>query len=184
MKELYLEVGNHSVTAKSSKEKLFDFNTVTFKVKPTDGLFTAELEMDQGNLELVETHIYEEKETKQQESRENEEEVTVNVDDLVCVEMYICFGLSTIPDIFTNESQAFTVYIDGEEIQTLRRGSSSIDREFYFSKGVHKLSIRKNNTDDFDYDSVTFTVTEFTDRLNFTISHNQLLDTFKIEKDD
>lgn len=179
VKELYLTEGNHKVTAKSSEDKLFDFNTVSFKVKATDGLYTAEFEMDKGNLELVQTHIYEA--PKNNTPQEGGETVSINEEDLVYLNLYVCFGLSTIPDIFTHEYQPFTVYIDGEEMKTLDRDDSLIDQNLYFSKGVHKISIRKNNTDDFDYDSLTFTVKENTTRMSFYISHNQLLDTYKLE---
>ncbi|MGN0637239.1 MAG: hypothetical protein ACI4J0_02615 [Huintestinicola sp.] len=179
VKELYLTEGYHTVTAKSSKDKLFDFNTVSFKVKATEGLYTAEFEMDKGNLELVQTHIYEE--PKNNMPQEGEETVSINEEDYVYLNLYVCFGLSTIPDLFTDEYQSFTVYLDGEELKTLERDDSLIDRDMYFEKGIHKLSIRKNNTDDFDYDSLTFTVKDTTTRLSFFISHNQLLDTYKLE---
>lgn len=180
VKELYLTEGKHKVSAESSKEKLFDYNTVYFDVKDTDGLYTAELKVDKGDLVLVKTHIYD---TNKNEPQEEEEttSISINEDDYVYLNVYVCNDLSMIPDIFTHDFQAFTIYLDGEEIGTLDHDSPAIDQNFYFAKGAHKISIRKNNTDDYDYDSVTFNVNNRTQDLSFLISHNQLLDTYKLE---
>lgn len=178
-KDTYLTVGKHTVKAESSKEKLFDFNSVSFDVKETEGLYTAELKMKKGSLELVQTHIDEPRRTD-----EPAETVSVNMDDYVEVSVSVITGLSTIPDIFSHEFQSFTVYIDGEEVTTIDSTYDSLEDTMYFEKGTHKISIRKNNTDDYDYDTCFFDVTDRTTELYFTISHNQLLDTFSIKQND
>lgn len=109
------------------------------------------------------------------------EAVTEDTQNMVKVRVYVSGSLSFISDILTSEYQPFTVYVDGDEIGHMSRGGDCVDENIYFSRGTHKVSIRKNNTDTFDTDSKTFIVTDLTKEVQFNIKHNHLTNTYELE---
>lgn len=176
-----LTEGTHTLSAKGSEDSIFDFNTVSFKVKYTDGTFYAEFEMDNGSLELIETRIEVLPEKTAVSTNADGEAVTEDTQNMVKVRVYVSGSLSFISDILTSEYQPFTVYVDGDEIGHMSKGGDCVDENIYFSRGTHKVSIRKNNTDTFDTDSKTFIVTDLTKEVQFNIKHNHLTNTYELE---